>query len=60
MWTKVTQSQDNAFTWEKQWNKLPKEVMQTPSLEVFKTQLDTAKSNLVWSFIWPWFEYKVS
>lgn len=42
------------------WNKLPKEVMQDPCMEVFKIQLDKAKSNLLWSFIWPWFEYKAS
>ncbi|KFQ07020.1 hypothetical protein N330_02623, partial [Leptosomus discolor] len=29
------------------WNKLPKEVVDAPSLAVFKTRLDGALSNLV-------------
>ncbi|KFQ14567.1 hypothetical protein N330_13203, partial [Leptosomus discolor] len=29
------------------WNRLPKEVADAPSLEVFKTRLDGALSNLV-------------
>ncbi|KFQ15483.1 hypothetical protein N330_05959, partial [Leptosomus discolor] len=29
------------------WNRLPKEVVDAPSLEVFKTSLDGALSNLV-------------
>ncbi|KFP61069.1 hypothetical protein N322_13578, partial [Cariama cristata] len=29
------------------WNRLPREVMDAPSLEVFKTRLDEALSNLV-------------
>ena len=28
------------------WNRLPKEVVDTPSLEVFKARLDGAVSNL--------------
>lgn len=43
---------------DRQWNKLPKELVQTPSLEIF--ELDNSMSNLLWSSIWPWFEYKVS
>ena len=31
----------------KQWNRLPREAVDTPSLEVFKTRLDGALSNLV-------------
>ncbi|KFV04480.1 hypothetical protein N339_12582, partial [Pterocles gutturalis] len=29
------------------WNKLPREAVDAPSLEVFKTRLDEALSNLV-------------
>ncbi|KFQ87092.1 hypothetical protein N337_08048, partial [Phoenicopterus ruber ruber] len=29
------------------WNRLPREVMASPSLEVFKARLDEALSNLV-------------
>ena len=29
------------------WNRLPKEVVDAPSLEAFKTRLDGAVSNLV-------------
>ncbi|KFQ02768.1 hypothetical protein N329_03596, partial [Haliaeetus albicilla] len=29
------------------WNRLPREVMDAPSLEVFKARLDAALSNLV-------------
>ena len=29
------------------WNRLPREVVDTPSLEVFKVRLDGALSNLV-------------
>ncbi|PKU34267.1 hypothetical protein llap_15428 [Limosa lapponica baueri] len=32
----------------RQWNRLPREVVDAPSLEVFKTRLDGALSNLVW------------
>lgn len=32
---------------------LPREVVPSPSLEVFKTQLDQALSNLVWLQTWP-------
>ncbi|KFP01127.1 hypothetical protein N300_00996, partial [Calypte anna] len=31
----------------KHWNRLPKEVVAVPSLEVFKARLDGALSNLV-------------
>ena len=30
------------------WNRLPREVVDAPSLEVFKTRLDEALGNLVW------------
>ena len=30
------------------WNRLPREAVDTPSLEVFKARLDGAVSNLVW------------
>jgi len=30
------------------WNKLPREAVAAPSLEVFKARLDGALSNLVW------------
>ncbi|KGL94454.1 hypothetical protein N301_13344, partial [Charadrius vociferus] len=29
------------------WNRLPREVVEAPSLEVFKARLDTALGNLV-------------
>jgi len=32
----------------KQWNGLPREVVEAPSLETFKTRLDRALSNLIW------------
>jgi len=32
----------------KQWNGLPSEAVETPSLETFKARLDWALSNLVW------------
>jgi len=32
----------------KHWNGLPREVVEAPSLETFKTRLDRALSNLVW------------
>jgi len=32
---------------EKHWNGLPREVVEAPSLETFKTRLDTALSNLI-------------
>jgi len=31
----------------KHWNRLPKEFVESPSLDVFKTQLDTVVGNLV-------------
>lgn len=31
----------------RQWNRLPKEVVDTPSLELFKARLDGALRNLV-------------
>jgi len=31
-----------------QWNRLPREVVETPSLERFKVRLDGALSNLIW------------
>jgi len=30
------------------WHRLPREVVDAPSLEVFKARLDGALSNLVW------------
>jgi len=30
------------------WDRLPKEVVDTPSLEAFKTRLDVALGSLVW------------
>jgi len=32
----------------KPWNRLPREVVEAPSLETFKARLDGALSNLVW------------
>ena len=32
----------------KHWNRLPKEVVDAPSLEAFKARLDVALSSLVW------------
>ncbi|KAK4823425.1 hypothetical protein QYF61_001880 [Mycteria americana] len=32
----------------KYWNRLPREVVDTPSLETFKVRLDGALSNLIW------------
>ena len=32
----------------KHWNRLPREVVESPSLETFKARLDRALSNLVW------------
>jgi len=32
----------------KHWHRLPREVMEAPSLETFKARLDRALSNLVW------------
>jgi len=32
----------------KQWNRLPREVVEAPSLETFKTKLDRALSNWIW------------
>ncbi|KFV88150.1 hypothetical protein N308_03161, partial [Struthio camelus australis] len=29
------------------WNRLPREVVESPSLEIFKTQLDTVLGNLL-------------
>ena len=31
------------------WNRLPREVVEAPSLETFKARLDEALSNLIWS-----------
>ncbi|KFP15593.1 hypothetical protein Z169_02641, partial [Egretta garzetta] len=31
----------------KHWNRLPREVVETPSLEAFKARLDGALSNLI-------------
>ncbi len=30
------------------WNRLPREVVDAPSLETFKARLDRALSNLIW------------
>jgi len=32
----------------KHWHRLPREVVDAPSLETFKVRLDRALSNLVW------------
>jgi len=32
----------------KHWNRLPREVVEAPSLETFQARLDGALSNLVW------------
>lgn len=38
------------------WGSLPREVVQTPSLEIFKSQLDKILSNLVWPQSQPCFK----
>jgi len=35
----------------KYWNKIPREVVDAPSLEMFKVRLDGALSNLIWWLI---------
>lgn len=37
-----------AVRMERSWHRFPREAMTSPSLEVFKTRLDGAGSNLVW------------
>lgn len=37
-----------AVRMERSWHRFPRETMTSPSLEVFKTRLDGAGSNLVW------------
>jgi len=32
----------------KHWHRLPREVVEAPSLETFKTRLDGTLSNLIW------------
>jgi len=32
----------------KHWHRLPREVVEVPSLETFKVRLDGALSNLIW------------
>lgn len=32
----------------KHWNRLPREVVESPSLEVFRRYLDTILNNLLW------------
>ena len=34
------------------WNRLPREVVDAPSLEVFKARLDGALGSLVWYEMW--------
>ena len=36
----------------KHWNRLPREVVDAPSLEAFKARLDVALGSLVWSAGW--------
>ena len=43
----------------RQWERLPREIVQPLSLEFFKTELDRALRNLVWPHSWPWFEQEV-
>lgn len=38
----------------RQWSSLPRKIM-----EIFKTCLDKAQSNLIWPHDWPWFEQEV-
>ncbi|PKU36948.1 hypothetical protein llap_12745 [Limosa lapponica baueri] len=33
------------------WNRLPREVMESPSLEIFKTRLDAVLSNVLWAIL---------
>lgn len=43
----------------KKWNKLPTELVPSPTLDIFKTTLDKALSNLVQTHSWPYFEGEV-
>lgn len=38
------------------WNRLPIEVVNSPSLQIFSTKLAKALSNLLWLWGWPCFE----
>lgn len=41
------------------WSRLLRDVVQSLSLEIFKTQLDTTLSNLTWPQIWDYFEQEI-
>jgi len=38
----------------KHWNRLPREVAESPSLEVFKKRVDMALQDMVWQAWWCW------
>jgi len=41
------------------WHRLPREAVDTPSLEVFRTRLEGALGSLSWRMaptLWQWFE----
>lgn len=41
------------------WSRLPRELVQYTSLDIFHTRLDKALNNLVWSHRWPCLEQEV-
>ena len=43
----------NFFTLRKPWNRLPMEVVESPSLEIFKPHLDEVLCSLLWvTLLW--------
>lgn len=58
-WRSYWMQEKKKSLWGELWNRLHRKIARTSLITIFKSQLDKAASNLIWTQHWPCFEQKI-